>query len=138
MDEKDIGRLIKSLNDKLKASADASLKELGLTFSQTLVIEFVCSRGGRATQKEIEEHLQVSHPTVVGIVSRLEKSGFITCFTDERDRRNKVVCAADKALDMLNVIRSGTRETEKRLTEGLSDKELKKLRSMLDRLYKNL
>ncbi|MBD5383918.1 MAG: MarR family transcriptional regulator, partial [Ruminococcaceae bacterium] len=81
MEERDIGLLIKRLADKIKFSVDVLLKEQGVTFSQTLVIDFLHSQGGRATQKEIEDHLQVSHPTVVGIISRLEKNGFVSCHT---------------------------------------------------------
>lgn len=138
MNEKDIGRLIKILSDKIKASVDVLLKEQGLTFSQTLVIEFLYERGGRATQKGIEEYLQVSHPTVVGIISRLEKNGFITCFMDEKDRRNKIVCATDKALNIVDVMRIEKGKMEKKLTKGISEAELAEFRRMIDILYKNI
>lgn len=47
-------------------------------------------RVGQATQKEIEVFLDVSHPTVVGVVSRMEQNGYVVCWMDE-DRRNKNV-----------------------------------------------
>lgn len=80
---KDIGMLLKQINDKLKIIADNSLKESGLTISQTRVMQIIHEKGGEVTQKEIEKHLQVSHPTVVGIVSRLEKNGYLSCRVDE-------------------------------------------------------
>lgn len=138
MNEKDIGRLIKILSDKIKASVDILLKEHGLTFSQTMVIEFLYDRGGRATQKEIEEYLQVSHPTVVGIISRLEKNGFTSCFMDEKDRRNKIVCTTDKALNVVNVMRVEKGKMEKKLTKGISKAELAEFRRVIDILCKNI
>lgn len=138
MNEKDIGFLTKRLTDKIKVSVDDLLKEQGLTFSQTMVIGFLSEHGGRASQKDIENFLQVSHPTVVGIVSRLEKNGFVECFTDKKDRRNKIVLVTDKALSMADAIAEGKSKMEKRLTKGLSEAELAEFRRMIDILIKNL
>ena len=75
----DVGYLIKSINDKLKVRADAELKKYHLTMSQSRVLIYLRSRGGQATQKEIETFLDVAHPTVVGLVSRMEQNGYVTC-----------------------------------------------------------
>lgn len=50
----DVGYLIKRINDKLAARADAELKQFNLTMSQCRVFLYLSSRGGQATQKEIE------------------------------------------------------------------------------------
>ena len=138
MSEKDLGLHIKSLTDKIKASVDALLKEHDLTFSQTMIIGFLSEQGGRATQKEIEEYLQVAHPTVVGIISRLEKNNYVDCFNDERDRRNKIVCTTEKALNIVDDLRDGRSKLEKRLTRGLSKAELAEFRRILDILIENI
>ena len=138
MNERDIGLLIKRLADKIKTSVDVLLKEQDLTFSQTLVIDFLHSQNGKAAQKEIEEHLRVSHPTVVGLISRLEKNGFVSCYTDEQDRRNKIVCATDKALNILDAVNVGKRQMEKKLTKGLSKEELDEFRRIIDIFYENI
>ena len=57
MEEKDIGYLIKNINDKLKVKADADLKHSNLTLAQSRVLAFLDRRGGQATQKEIEVYL---------------------------------------------------------------------------------
>lgn len=138
MNERDIGLLIKRLTDKIKASVDALLKKHGLTFSQTVVISFLSERGGKATQKEIEDHMQVSHPTVVGIISRLENNGFVICFMDEKNRRNKIVCMTDKAQSIVGVMHADKTEMENKLTKGLSEAELAEFRRIIDILYKNI
>lgn len=138
MNERDIGFLIKKLTDKLRANVDASLKKHDLTFSQTMVISFLSEHNCKATQKEIEENLRVSHPTVVGIISRLEKNGFVNCFTDEKNRRNKIVCMTDKAQGIVSVMSADKKEIERKLTKGLSDEELEEFRRILDILYKNI
>lgn len=138
MNNKDIGQLIKQVNDKLKAKADASLKKSGLTFSQTIVMEFVHRQGGQTTQKEIEDHMQVSHPTVVGLVTRLENSGFLYCYIDPKNRRSKIVCETQKALEIKNAMHQDTLNTEHKLTAGLSEAELDEFRRILGIIYKNI
>ena len=97
MPQKDIGYLIKNINDKLKVKADADLKNSNLTLAQSRVLAFLDSRGGQATQKEIEVYLEVSHPTVVGIISRMEQNGHLRCRVDETDKRNKIVALTEQA-----------------------------------------
>ena len=86
----DLGYLIKQISDKMRANADAVFRKHGLTYSQVHVLSFVQACGGSATQKEIEIYLDVSHPTIVGLVSRLEKSGFVTSHVDENNRETKL------------------------------------------------
>lgn len=135
---RDIGMLLKQINDKLKITADNSLKESGLTISQTRVMQIIHEKGGEVTQKEIETSLQVSHPTVVGIVSRLEKNGYLSCRVDECDRRNKIVSVTDKARQIAKIMYDGRENVEKRLVKGLSEKEVSELRRMLEILYDNM
>ncbi|MCD7872773.1 MAG: MarR family transcriptional regulator [Clostridiales bacterium] len=101
-------------------------------------MEFICKKGGKVTQKEIEHHLAVSHPTTVGIVSRLQKTGLVDCFVDDDDRRNKIVCATDKAYEIENLLFRHIKETENRLTDGFSADDISNLRNLLYRIYENL
>ena len=127
MNNQDIGSLLKQIHDKMKVSADASLKEIGLTISQAMAMEFLHEKGGK-----------VAHPTVVGIVSRLEKNGFITCYVDETDRRNKIICVTDKAEKNAEKMYNGRAEAESRLLQSLSAEEIEELRRLLQILYNNV
>ena len=99
MMKSDVGYLIKSINDKLTVKVDAELKQFNLTKSQCRVFLYLSSRGGQGTQKEIETFLGVSHPTVVGLVSRMEQNGYVMCWPCE-DGRNKNVKLTPKAEDI--------------------------------------
>lgn len=138
MRKDNIGYLLKQLNDRIKIYADASLKKNNVTFSQTIVLEFINSQGGETTQKEIEDYLGVAHPTVVGLVSRLEKNGFLTCFTDQENRRNKIVCITEYARKLGDAMQAEMDTTEQRLISGLSENEIAELRRMLRILYRNM
>lgn len=138
MNKRHIGYLVKSINDKIKVKADADLKRHNLTRSQSRVLAYLNSRGGRATQKEIEDFLEVSHPTVVGIVSRMEQNGFLTCWFDQEDKRNKVVCLTELASAIGEELDSVIELQEAQMLKGLSDEQVDQLVEMLMTVYKNV
>lgn len=137
MPKKDVGYLIKNINDKLKVKADADLKHYQLTFTQSRVFAFLHSKGGQATQKEIELFLEVSHPTVVGIVSRMEQNGYVTCWQDT-DKRNKQVSLTQKAREIGIDMEQHMLETEKQLLAPLTEQEAAHLKKMLELICDHL
>lgn len=135
---KGIGYLIKSINDKLKVKADGDLKEFDLTLTQSRVFGFLGENGNQATQKEIEMFLEVSHPTVVGVVSRMEQKGYVTSWMDENDKRNKNVMLTEKAKNVEADMERRVVTMEQQLVESLSEKDVQRLKEMLRVVYKNL
>lgn len=132
-----IGYLIKSINDKLKVKADVDLKSSGLTFSQTRVLAFLNMRGGQATQKELENHLEVSHPTVVGIVSRMEQNGFLATWFDV-GQRSKMISLTQKAQTFGEELDILIQKQEQYLLKGFSPEEAAALEKALAAVYDNL
>ena len=126
----DVGYLIKSINDKLKVRADAELKQYHLTMSQSRVLVYLRSRGGQATQKEIETFLDVAHPTVVGLVSRMEKNGYVTCWPCE-DGRNKYVKLTPQAEVIDKDMQENMHANEEMLLAPLSPEDRERLRDLL-------
>ena len=124
----DVGYLIKRINDKLAVRADAELNHL--TMSQGRVFLYLSSRGGQATQKEIETFLGVAHPTVVGLVSRMEQSGYVTCWPCE-DGRNKNVKLTVQAEALDKDMKQNRLESEQMLLSPLSPEEREQLRKLL-------
>lgn len=119
MDPRGIGYYIKNINDKLKVLADAQLKRHNLTLSQSRVLAYLMARGGQATQKQIEEFLEVRHPTVVGILSRMEQNGHVTTWFDEGQRSKRVELTAQAhaiGQDMAAMIRRQEAEMLRELT----------------------
>ena len=134
----DIIYLIKTVADKNSAAADADLKRHGLTFSQLRVLGYLHDKGGAAPQRDIQRHMEVSHPTVVGIVGRLEKNGFVVTYTDEGDRRNKIVRMTVKAGRLGDELETGRQKSAAELTRGLTEDEIGELGRLLRILAKNV
>lgn len=138
MDNKDVGYLIKNINDKLKVRADADLKHYNLTLAQSRVLAFLNSKGGKATQKEIEIFLDVSHPTVVGIVSRMEKNGYLISWIDKNQKRNKIVSLTEHAKAISMDMEQNIYDNERRMLASLSEEDVLHLKKILGVICKNL
>ena len=138
MKEKNIGYLIKIISDKLRMRADADMVEHNLTLSQCRVHAYLNHHDGEATQKEIETFMEVSHPTVVGIISRMERAGHVVTRTDETDKRNKIVRLTDESRAMGWEIEQTTLAREKAMLAPLTEEEVSELRRMLEIIYQNI
>ncbi len=133
-----IGYQFKIIDERIKMRADEDLKRHDLTLMQTRVLGFLAEMGGRTTQKEIEDDLQVSHPTVVGLVSRMEQKGFLTTRPDPMDRRNKLVELTEKAKMLDEAIDMTVEQHDRELLQGFSEQEIDTLKSLLNRIIHNL
>lgn len=133
-----IGYQFKLINDRIKQRADADLQNHDLTLMQTRVLGFLMEAGGQVSQKEIEHDLQVSHPTVVGLVSRMEQKGFLTSRVDPMDRRSKLIRVTQKGIDTDHRIDATVQAQDEHLLRGLTPQQLEVLRTCLDHICKNL
>lgn len=127
----DVGFLLKSITDKIHMCADAQFMEFGLTGSQVRYIAFLSSRGGSATQKQLEDYFGVSHPTVIGIVRRLSDKGYVTVRMDERDRRGRIVSMTEHARSVEKNLLEGRLKMEKDLTADMPPEDRKELIRLL-------
>ncbi|MGN0308256.1 MAG: MarR family winged helix-turn-helix transcriptional regulator [Lachnospiraceae bacterium] len=138
MKKSDVGYLIKLISDKMRAQGDADLKEYDLTFSQVRILSYLHRYGPEATQKDIESYLDVAHPTVVGLVSRLEKNGFVECHPDISDRRNKVVRLTPRAEEIRGKVDAKKHQNERQMLKEFTKEEEEELLRLLKRLYSNI
>lgn len=133
-----IGYQFKIIDEKIKVRADEDLKRHDLTLMQTRVLGFLAEVGGQATQKEIEDDLEVSHPTVVGLVFRMEQKGFLTTRPDPMDRRNKLVELTERARELGQEIDSTVAQHDAQLLHGFTEQEQEMLKAFLSRINRNL
>lgn len=138
MKHDDIGFLIKQIADRIQAQVDAELKCSELTYSQFHVLAYLAHHDMAASQKEIEEFLGVSHPTVVGLIARLESKGFVETAVDENDKRKKRIRMTDKAVKLGESMRGSHAGFEEKLRSGLSGEEAAELIRLLSIVYGNL
>ena len=139
MQEKYFGPMIKKMNEELERRVNEEIKQYHLTLTQAKVILFLakCSEQ-KATQKELEAYLQVSHPTTVTIVKSMEAKKMVETSFDDADRRMKNVKLVWGNETIYKELEQNAENMEKRLLNGFSDKEKEQFYSFLNRAYRNV
>lgn len=131
MKKNSIGGMIKYISDKVRQKADNNLKDHNVTLSQVRVLNFLWRENGSCSQKQIEDFLQVSHPTVVGLLSRMEQSGYIQTSVSPDDKRNKIVTVTDSGMSLACELCRYMEDIDKRMLVGLTDEQQAQLADML-------
>lgn len=130
----DVMFLLKQISDKLQHNADAEMKRLNLTYSQNHVLHILNEAGGSLPQKEIECKLQVAHPTVVGLISRLKKNDFVSTEVDPADHRNRIVSVTPKARMRFADLQQHKEEFDNKLRQVYTEEEFKQLCYLLTKM----
>ena len=93
---------------------------------------------GPQPQNVLAEKMRVEPPTLVGILDRMERDGWIRREECEDDRRKKLIHATDLAKPVWESILECGRRIRARASEGLSNEQLTQLRETLEIVQANL
>ena len=138
-ENRDAAFLIKLIHDSIEKRANKDLSRYNITIAQERVLMFLCEHADEAmTQRDIEEYLGVSHPTVVGIIQRLESKGLIRCEPNKYDKRMKNIYLTNLQNDILPEFLLSRKKYEERLLADFSAEEKEVLKSLLCKAYKNI
>lgn len=132
MREEEIIHRIRMISNRMRARGDANMKERGLTFSQFQVLIILNKHDGTMTQKELEREMKVSHPTMVGLLQRLEKSGYVVFKSDKNDKRIKIVKETKKAINFKEETKQRIHDMSVKMFKNLNDKDKEELYRMLN------
>jgi len=136
---KPIGFIIKLINDSITVHVNTSLKPYELTMSQINVLGYLHENEDKlVSQKELEKQLHVSHPTIVGILKRLEKKGLIKTFLNPNKKTMKIVTLTEYEAELFKNLNRGKKEFENKLLAGFTDDEKSQLEELLIRLHRNV
>ncbi len=120
-----------------QARLNVMFAEFDLTATQTftLIYLFKAHEDGRIiNQRDIERDLDISNPTVTGILNRLEHKGLILRKMNPADARVKNIVVTSEALELDKILRKKFQENEKQLVEVLSEEEVSELSRMLEKI----
>lgn len=134
----EISCMLKNIADKLKSISEKELKKYDLTLSQSRVLLYLNNQGGEAMQKEIQKFLQVTHPTVGGIIARLENKGFVRTWINVKNKKEVVVSLAEKSVFVIEDMERARTERETLLRKGMDDKEIKMFITTLKTIQGNV
>ena len=136
--KKDIGFLLRVIHTTLRTNANAHLKQYDMTLSQTRVLRLLHESGESMQLKQLEQYFEVKHPTMLGILRRMESKGLIEITVNEQDKRSRDVTLLPKGEELCVRLRDHIRQNEVQLVSGFTPEEVETLRSMLERAQKNI
>ena len=133
------GHLVRILHWCCDQTMTEALNKMDLTASQGRLMAFVAHRGQQPTYaRDVEQALHLTHPTVSGLLSRLEQKGFVELITDPDDRRSKRIVISEKGLACHERMHAVIIEYESRIVHGFTEEEKTLLAQFLQRAIENV
>ena len=115
-----------------------ALEKMELTAAQGHIMGFLAHAKEPPCPRDIEEAFRLTHPTVSGLLSRLEKKDFIALLPDEHDRRCKRIHVLPKGRQCQENMHRVISGNEQRLVEGFTPEEQAQFAAFLHRAIENM
>ena len=132
------GRLLRILHWCTDQSMTHALETMELTSAQGRIMGFLAHRAEPPCPKDVEEEFQLSHPTVSGLLTRLEKKDFIEILPDEHDRRCKRIHLRPKGRECMENMYQVIQTNETKLVAGFTEAEQEQFADFLKRAITNM
>ncbi|MDA9127658.1 MarR family transcriptional regulator [Flavobacteriaceae bacterium] len=128
-----IRKIIRSINLESKSIE----REFGISIPQYLCLNFLrTSETYRATATEIGLHLNLNASTVTGIVSRLEKKGYVARLLNPEDKRSSFIYLTALGDKIIQTIPNLLQDKLTLKLQELQPEELQQLQNSLALLVK--
>jgi MarR family transcriptional regulator for hemolysin len=128
------GHLLHGTARAWRLKLDERLKPMGLSQAKWRTLLHLSLAGDALTQAEIAARLGVEEPTVVPMVHRLEKEGWITRQSSRRDRRCKMVLLGRRAHGVITRINATAAKLRHELLAGIPESDLESCMKVLARI----
>ncbi len=126
---------LRKFNDNILHLVNTELRKYGLTYPQLEMLHFLSQRKGENTAiKDIEKFMQLTHPTVLGIVARLCAKGYVKTEISAEDRRVRLVSLTDKTFDVKSCEKNIQKVVIGEIKQNFSKEELEKVLNSLSTL----
>ena len=138
MKEKDISFLVQIIDNSIDKKVNREMEKFDLTTKQGKFLGYLQAHKERSvSQKELQNHFEISHATTAGIVKRLESKGMVRTYSDEDDKRSKIVELAAGEEKVHRTMTGLRKKIEEDLYRGFTEEEQEQLLNLLHRVYKN-
>jgi len=132
------GHLIRILHWCTDQAMTAALEQMELTAAQGHIMGYLIHQTDPPCPRDIENAFHLSHPTVSGILSRLEQKGFIQLCTDPSDRRCKRIFILPKGQECHQKMHQCIQNHEERLVMNFTPDEQELFADLLQRAINNM
>lgn len=134
-----IGKLIKQLHIALENNFNKFSKKYKLTSSQMDILIFLLHNENKiVNQRDIENFLSLSNPTIAGTLLRLEKKVFIIRKISSKDKRYKEIYLTDKSRELKDIIFKYIRDNDNKMFSNMSEEEKENLKNIITKILNNI
>ena len=134
---KHIGKYISQLYRKGSVFINKEVSEYGIGSGQFMFLLELYINDGK-NQEEIAETLKIDKGTTARALKKLEEQGFVTRIKDENDKRSNNIYLNDKAKDVREGVLDVLNDWNKEITKSLTEEEEEMLKSLLEKVCKNI
>lgn len=103
---------------KMRNVFDARVKTHGLTLARARALQYL-AREENVSQRDLADHLEIEHPSVVRLLDGLEKQGLIVREAMDGDRRAKRIELTAASRDLIKELDGITKAMRRQLLEGI-------------------
>jgi len=135
--ENSVGFWIMTTAHEYQRAVNEELAPTGITYRQCQVLGFLALEGPLA-QASLAERMHLEPATLVGILDRMERDGWIKRLACSTDRRRKLIHAQPSAKPVWIKIVACVKRVRARAMQGMKASELATLKRLLTRVRKNL
>ena len=136
--QKHLGQYFKIMQIRVEHLMNMRLQQLELTSAQGHIIGYLTHAKEPPCARDLEKFFRLSHPTVSGLLSRMEAKGFVEIRPDPEDRRVKRIVLQEKGMACSREIEQCIRENERRMVRGFSPEEEELFVNLLRRAVENM
>jgi MarR family transcriptional regulator for hemolysin len=133
-DGETFGQLLHGTARAWRQKLDARLKPMGLSQAKWRTLMHLSLAEDALTQAEIAGRLGVEDPTVVTLLNRLEKEGWINRKNASHDRRCKMVVLGQRAQRVINEINIAANNLRHELLADITPSDLQTCMGVLTRI----
>lgn len=119
-----LGPLLHGTARAWRQKLDARLKPMGLSQAKWRTLLHLSLAREALTQAEIAARLGVEEPTMVALLHRLEREGWVTRTSSTHDRRCKLVLLGRRAQRIIARINAAANELRRELLVGIPRSDL--------------
>ena len=132
----DLTQYIKITSDTIEKRINCELKALNVTSAQMrILIELHNRSEENVLMKDLEKVFNVTQATMQGIISRMEKKGYLSTEYLKSDKRVKYVVLTDEGRKLVKTALEKIRETQNMISSSLSDAEAEKFIKCMEKIY---
>jgi len=135
--EDSVGCWIAGTSHALRRAMDAELARENITYRQWEVLAWL-SFAGEQTQSQLSERIGIEAPTLAGVISRMDRDGWLERVHCDKDRRKKYIRVTPKAEAVWNRMVECCHRVRRRAIEGIPKDQLEILKSTCETIRSNL